>query len=344
MRRYLSLPVLVGLLVVASALSLPLLTQDAYYVQVASFMGIAVILALSLGLLFGYAGQISFAHAGFYGIGAYTSVILTEKLGVNFLVSIVVAMLLPGVVAFVAGIPAVRLRGHYLAIATLALQLGIYEFFVKAKITEGTVGIFGIERPTLFGLSLEPDAVFYEAIAVSAIATFLFAQWLVQTRFGRGLVAIREDEVAAAAIGINTSLYKVAVFTISAMLAGLAGTLYAYQILFISPASFDLDYSVVILSMVVIGGLGSNVGAILGAVVITIITQILFSAGDLQFLIYGAWIILVILFFPKGLVGIGSSLSTFGRRRLRPRTKSAESQGSQLTETGDKGVRKSDGV
>jgi branched-chain amino acid transport system permease protein len=339
MRRYLSVPTLAGLLAAVLALSLPLLTQDAYFVQVASFIGTATILALSLGLLYGYAGQMSFAQAGFYGIGAYTSVILAERYGFNFFLAAALGMLLPGVVAFLVGIPTLRLKGHYLAIATLALQLGIFEFFVKAKITNGTVGIFGIERPAIFGLSLDSDAAYYEVIAVAAILTFLFAQWLVKSRFGRGLVAIREDEVAAAVVGIHTSLYKVIIFAISAMLAGLAGTLYAYQILFISPVTFNLDYSVVILSMVVIGGLGSNVGAVLGAVVVSVINQILFSLGDLQFLIYGAWIVLVMVFFPEGLVGIGRNLYTIGRTRLGAETRPAQSR---PTETEDRGVEKSD--
>jgi branched-chain amino acid transport system permease protein len=250
-------------------------------------------------------------------------------------------MLLPGAVAFLVGIPTLRLKGHYLAIATLALQLGIFEFLVKAKITNGTVGIFGIERPALFGLSLESNAAYYEVIAIAAILTFLFAQWLVKSRFGRGLVAIREDEVAAAVVGINTWLYKVIIFAISAMLAGLAGTLYAYQILFISPITFNLDYSVVILSMVVIGGLGSNVGAVLGAVVVSVINQLLFSLGDLQFLIYGAWIVLVMVFFPEGLAGFGRSLYTIGRTRLGDETQSAKSR---PTETDDRGGEKSDGT
>src|SRR5215212_6193756 len=143
MRRYLSIPTLAGLLAAVLALSLPLLTQDAYFVQVASFMGTATILSLSLGLLYGYTGQMSFAHAGFYGIGAYTSVLLTERFGFSFLVSAILGMLVPGMVASLVGIPTLRLKGHYLAIGTLALQLGIYEFFVKAKqVTNGTVGIF----------------------------------------------------------------------------------------------------------------------------------------------------------------------------------------------------------
>ncbi len=289
------------------ALVLPALTTDAYYIQVASFLGIAIILAISLGLLYGYTGQMSFAHAAFYGIGAYTSVILTTKMGINnFSLGLLLAIVVPGLVAFLVGIPTLRLHGHYLAIGTLALQMGIYEFFVQASpITGGTVGVFGIQRPSIFGLSLDSDAAYYEVIAIAAILSYLFAQRLVNSRFGRGLLAVREDEIAASVMGIDPSRYKVQIFAISAMMAGLAGALYAHQILFISPVTFNLDWSIAILSMVVIGGVGSNVGAVLGAVAITVMRQLLFSFGDLQFLVYGAWIVLVMVFVPGGLVGIG---------------------------------------
>ncbi len=317
MKRYASPQTLATILVAGLALALPLLTRDAYFIQVGSAMGIAAVLALSLGLLYGYTGQMSFAHAGFYGIGAYSAVILTTRVGTGFLPALAAGIVVPGLVAFLVGIPTLRLRGHYLAIATLALQLGIVEFFVQASaLTNGTVGIFGIERPTLLGLSLQEDAAYYELIAVAAVLTFLLAQQVVHSRFGRGLIAIREDEIAATVLGIDPSRYKVAIFTLSAMLAGLAGTLHAYQILFISPVSFNVDWSIAILSMVVIGGVGSNVGAVLGAAVVTLIRQFLFSLGDLQFLVYGAWIVLVMIFFPDGLVGICRALLGLRGARL----------------------------
>lgn len=308
----------VGVALAVVVVALPIITTDQYYIQVAGAMGIAAILALSLGLLYGYTGQMSFAHAGFYGIGAYASVILTTRLEVGFGPALIAAVLVPGVVAFLVGIPTLRLRGHYLAIATLALQLTIYEFFVRASgLTGGTVGVFGIKRPAIFGLSLENNGAYYQVIAIAAIITFVFAQRLVRSRFGRGLIATREDETAAAVMGINPARYKLFIFTISAMLAGLAGALYAHQILFISPVTFNLDSSIVILSMVVIGGVGSNVGAVVGAIVVTLMQQALFSLGELQFLVYGAWIVVVMLFFPGGLVGIGRSLATLAHGRLR---------------------------
>jgi branched-chain amino acid transport system permease protein len=296
-------------LVAMAALALPLLTQNAYFIQVASALGIAVILSLGLSILYGYTGQMSFAHAGLFGIGAYTSVILTTNWGAHFLVGLACAVLAPGILACVIGLPTLRLRGHYLAIATLALQLAIVQFFVQASgLTGGTVGVFGIERPVLFGISFRSNAAYYELIAIAAIGAYLLAQQIANSRFGRALTAIREDETAAMVLGINPSGYKVAAFTISAMYAGLAGALFAYQILFISPVSFGIEHSITALTMVVIGGVGSNVGAVIGAALVTLIRQVLFSFGELEFFVYGLWLMLVIIFFPGGIAGIGRTL------------------------------------
>jgi branched-chain amino acid transport system permease protein len=304
----------------AAALALPLATKNAYFIQVASAMGISVVLALGLSLLYGFAGQMSFAHAGLFGIGAYTSVILTTKLGAPFLVGLLCGVLVPGIIACLIGIPTLRLRGHYLAIATLALQLAIVQFFVQASpLTGGTVGIFGIERPTLLGISFKTNAAYYELIAVAAVAAYLVAQQIVSSRFGRGLAAIREDEVAASVLGINPATHKIAAFTLSAMYAGLAGALFAYQILFISPVSFGIDLSISALTMVVIGGIGSNVGAVIGAALVTLIRQVLFSFGDLEFLIYGLWLMLIVIFFPGGIVGVARQLAARWTRRSEGR-------------------------
>jgi branched-chain amino acid transport system permease protein len=304
--------------VICLALALPALTRDAYFIQVASAIGIAAILALGLSLLYGFAGQMSFAQAGLYGVGAYSSVIFTTKLGGNFLLGLLIGIVVPGVLACLIGIPTLRLRGHYLAIATLALQLGIVQFFIQASgVTGGTVGVFGIVRPTIFGISFKSAGAYYELIAIAAALAYLLAQRIVRSRFGRALVAIREDETAALTLGMNPARYKIAAFTLSAMFAGLAGALYAYQILFISPVSFGIDQSISALSMVVIGGVGSNVGAVIGAVLVPLVRQVLFSFGDVEFLVYGIWLMAVIIFFPGGIAGIGRSLADHWRARRR---------------------------
>jgi branched-chain amino acid transport system permease protein len=299
------------LVLAAIVVALPQVISSPYYILILGSIGIAVILSLSLGLLYGYTGQMSFAHGAFYGIGAYTAALLTSRANVSFWLAVPAAMLAAGLVAYLAGRPTLRLTGHYLAIATLALQVAISQFFTHASaITNGTVGVFGIVRPRGF----ESDVNYTQLILVFAILCTVVSTRVVGSRFGRALLIIRHDETEARAVGVNPAHYKVTVFVLSASMAGLAGALYAHQILFISPVNFDINQSILILSMVVIGGLASNVGAILGAIAVTLVTQLLFNFGDLSFLIYGFWIVLVIVFFPAGLVGIFRSLALIWRR------------------------------
>ncbi|TAM59979.1 branched-chain amino acid ABC transporter permease [bacterium] len=289
---------------VAAAIVIPALSGNGYVIQVASLAAIGAMMAVSLGILYGHAGQLSFAHAAFYGIGAYTAVVLHTQRGLDFFLSLLAGAALAGLAAFVVGLPTLRLRGNYLAIATMALQLGISEVFVNAKITGGSVGIFGIVRPAVFGISLESPAAYYVLLALAAVLVFALAQFIVHSRPGRALAAVREDETAASVIGVDIIRYKVSIFTITAMIAGLAGGLFAYQLEYVSPESFNLDWSIAVLSMVIIGGKRSALGAVIGAVIVTIVTQLLFSMGELQFLVYGLWIILIMLFLPDGLVSI----------------------------------------
>ncbi|MFD1211408.1 branched-chain amino acid ABC transporter permease [Arthrobacter sp. GCM10027362] len=299
------------LAVAAIVVALPQVISSPYYILILGSIGIAVILSLSLGLLYGYTGQMSFAHGAFYGIGAYTAALLTSRAQVSFGLAVLAGMFAAGFIAYLAGRPTLRLTGHYLAIATLALQVAISQFFTHASaITNGTVGVFGIVRPRGF----ESDANYTQLILVLAILCTIVSARVVGSRFGRALLIVRHDETEARAVGVNPAHYKVTVFVLSASMAGLAGALYAHQILFISPVTFDINQSILILSMVVIGGLASNFGAILGAVAVTLVTQLLFNFGDLSFLIYGFWIVIVIVFFPAGLVGIFRSLQSISRR------------------------------
>ncbi|TAM88674.1 branched-chain amino acid ABC transporter permease [bacterium] len=299
---------------VLAVIAIPLLSGNGYIVQVASLAAIGAIMAVSLGVLYGHSGQLSFAHAAFYGVGAYTTVVLHTQHGLNFFLSLLVGAGLSGAVAFVVGLPTLRLRGNYLAIATMALQLGISEVFVNAKITGGSVGIFGIVRPTIAGISLESPFAYYVLLVIAAVLVIAVAHFLVHSRVGRGLAAIREDETAAGVLGVDAIWYKVSIFTITAMIAGLAGGLFAYQLEYVSPESFNLDWSIAVLSMVIIGGKKSAIGAVLGAVIVTIVTQLLFSVGELQFLIYGLWIIVIMIFLPDGLISIWQ---TAGRSTAR---------------------------
>lgn len=293
------------LLAVILVTAVLMIVRNAYLFHLGSMICIYIILALGLNLLFGYTGQMSFAQGAFYGIGAYTSAILTTKLGVSFWVSLVPAVILPGLVAAVVGIPTLRLRSHYLAIATVALQLAIYNFFVQASnLTGGSVGLFGIKRPSLFGYTIASDLAFYLLSLFFAAVTYLIICNVTTSRIGRALRAVREDEFAARSLGVNTLYYKVIAFSICAMCAGLAGALYSELNVFVSPETFSIDCSNVIVAMIVVGGLGTNLGAVLGATVLGIVPEFLYSAGDLQFMIYGALIVLVIVLAPTGVAGI----------------------------------------
>lgn len=279
-------------------------SNDGYYLLIATYVGINAIVALSLQLLFGFAGQVSFAQAAFYGVGAYSTAVLTTRFAWAFLPSVVVGALLAGAVAGLVGVPTLRLRGHYLAIATLAMQVAIYQFFVQASgLTGGTVGIFAIPRPRMILPTLTGQETFLVLVVAFAVVAYVLSWILLQSRFGRRMLAVREDEVAAQSLGIPVRRVKVIVFALAAAMAAVAGSLYASYIGFISPVTFSLDWSIAILAMVVVGGMGRLSGAALGAALITGVSQVLSVAGRMEFLIFGVLIVVVLVLLPRGVAG-----------------------------------------
>lgn len=315
--------IIAGAVVLATGLVIS--AGNPYYLLIATYVGINVVLALSLQLLFGFTGQISFAQAAFYGVGAYSTAILMTRYAWGFLPSVVVGALLAGAVAGLVGVPTLRLRGHYLAIATLAMQVAIYQFFVQASdLTGGTVGIFAIPRPRLPLPGLTADEAFLVLVAAIAGAAYAVAWFLLQSRFGRRMLAVREDEVAAQSLAIPVRRVKVIVFALSASIAAVAGSLYASYIAFISPVTFNLDWSIAILAMVVVGGMGRLSGAALGAALITGVNQVLFVAGRMEFLIFGVLIVAVLVLLPRGVAGGIAELYARLRTRGEPETPTAE--------------------
>lgn len=313
---------------VAIAVGGVILTGDAYYHLIAIYICINALLALSLQLLFGFAGQISFAQAAFYGIGAYGAAILMTELGWGFAAAAFVAAIIAAVVAAIVGTPTLRLRGHYLAIATLAMQVAISQFFIQASgITGGTVGIFSIPGPALPGIGT-PDAEFLVVVAAVATAAYTSAAFLLNSKFGRQMLAVREDETAAQSLSIPARRVKVIVFALSAFVAAVGGAFYASYIGFISPVTFSIDWSIAILAMVVIGGLGRLSGAALGAILITGVNQVLYVAGRMEFLIFGSLIIIVLILLPRGVAGGLADLSArlFRRDSTSPTKPSAASR------------------
>ncbi|HZG70089.1 MAG TPA: branched-chain amino acid ABC transporter permease, partial [Chondromyces sp.] len=234
---------------------------------------IYVIITMGLNVLVGYGGQVSIGHASFLAIGAYASAILTLTYGLPFWMALPLAGIFTSIIGFVVGLPAVKLSGHFLGVATLGFGVAVPELLLKWDVvTGGFSGLFP-ERPVLFGYVFDTDVKMYFLVLVITILVTIGINNLIKGRIGRAFIAIRESEVAATSIGINVPLYKTLMFSISAFYTGIAGSLYAHFINFISPHDFNLTISFTVLAMVVLGGLASKTGPIIGAIILTLIPQ-----------------------------------------------------------------------
>ena len=301
----------VTLLVVAALIVLPWVEPDKFALHILSLIAIASIAAMGLQVLLGYSGQLSIGQAAFYGIGAYTSALLTAKLGVPFPLALIGA----GAAAAIASllmVPITRLTGAYLAVATLGFSIIVFLFIQNEEwLTGGSYGFIGIPRAELFGYALrDPMWSYYLNVGVAAIVYFTFAR-IEGSRFGRAINAIRQDADAARASGVRVTLLKSECFVIAAFVAGLAGSLYAHEVRYLAPNDFTFWKSIEMLIMVVIGGVGSLAGAILGAAVVVGLPEYLRAIGDYRMLVFGAILIATMLFGEGGLAAL---LATLGRR------------------------------
>mgnify|MGYP001216101307 CR=1 FL=1 len=255
---------------------------------------INIILAVGLNLITGFTGQFSLGHAGFMSIGAYTCALITMRMPTiwGFLIGIVAAIILAGIVGLIVGLPTLRLRGDYLAIATLGFAEIIRIIFVNLDITNGAAGLSGIPQFVNW-----PWMFFFTAGTVMLVSNFL------KSTHGRACVSIREDEIAAETMGVATTKYKVTAFIIGSCFAGMAGALYASYFYVIKPEFFGFMKSIDILIIVVFGGLGSLSGSVLAAVVLAIISTLLQSFADLRMVLYALLLIVIMIFRPQGLMG-----------------------------------------
>lgn len=274
-----------------------------YYFTLLNIIGINTLLVVGLNLLMGYAGQISLGHAAFFGLGAYTTGILTATFGVNPWLALLAGLVVAGVAAFLVGVPALKLRGYYLAMATLGFGIIVYIIFNQAQEwTGGPSGLTGIPSLTLAGFPLDsPDRLFLLIWPVLGVILLLSAN-LVDSRLGRALRALHDSEPAAQSLGVNTSRAKLLIFIWSALYAALAGSLYAHTLNFIAPTSFSFMFSIKLVTMVVVGGMASIWGSLLGAAVLTILPELLTVFHDFEIIIFGAILMVVIIFLPRGLV------------------------------------------
>ncbi|MBW1785230.1 MAG: branched-chain amino acid ABC transporter permease [Deltaproteobacteria bacterium] len=300
------------LALIIGACLLPAVADD-YIVSQFAFIAMYSIATVGLMLLTGYTGQVSMGHAAFFGIGAYTSAILTAK-GIPFLLALPAAGLLAGFVGIFIGLPALRLSGLYLAIATMGFGFIVEEILVRwESLTRGNMGMM-VDPPSIFGFWFDTEARFYYLTLVVLILTILAAKNLLRSPTGRAMIAIRDSEVAAQAMGISMARFKTTAFAVSAFFTGVAGSLYAHKLTFINPESFTILVSIEFLAMIIIGGLGSIHGAVFGATFIIMLPQIIVMTKEympqylaaqtgLEAALYGIMIILFILFEPMGLYG-----------------------------------------
>ena len=272
--------------------------------------------ALGLNLLVGYTGQISLGHGAFFALGAYTTAIVMAKTGLPYLVTIPMA----GAIAFVAGlllgIPALRLRGHYLALVTLGITIATPQLIKRFEgLTGGTQGLSAgsITPPSWLGLA-QDQYVYMIALVVTALALVMSAN-LVRGRVGRALVAIRSGEISARATGVNLTTFKLRTFALSAMLAGVGGALYTYVVGFVAPESFTLTVSFVFLAAIVVGGLGTIAGAVFGALFIQFVPIYTSDFNEaLAGVLYGGVLILFMYVLPGGVVGLGHRIFGWATR------------------------------
>jgi branched-chain amino acid transport system permease protein len=296
-------------------LAIPLLGFNDYVVSLGTSFLINLILIGSLNVLIGYCGQISLGHAGFYGLGAYAAGILSAKLGLNPWLGLPAACVVSAIAALVIGIPALRLKGHYLAMATLGFNAILSVLFDQlVPWTGGPNGLLGVKPLAFAGSTLSNQARIFPLVWLCAGLVMLALLNLIQSRVGRAMRALATSEIAAQSLGVDAFRYKLIVFVLTAAMAGLAGGLYLESNLYASPESFGFSTSILLVAMVALGGWGRYAGAFFGALIYTVAPELLRTFQDAQYLIFGAGMIAVLLFFPGGLAGAGEGIARLWRR------------------------------
>ncbi len=304
---------------------------NSYYLTLANQIGIAVVGALGLNILVGYTGQISLGQGGFLAVGAYTAGLLATRLGVPFWLTIPVACIVTALVGGVFGVPSLRLKGLYLAIATLAAQEIIQWLIVHWDAVTGGVEALVVPHATIFGFNLNAgnsDFHWYWIILAAAAFTTIFTVNLFRSRVGRAFVAIRDQDIAAEVMGVNLFTYKVLAFAVSSFFVGLAGALTAHYRLIVTWERFTIETSITYLAMIIIGGLGSVSGSIYGAIFITLLPAVLNSLGRslsgvvpgiagvipmIQQGVFGLVIILFLVLEPEGLAKLWRDVKDYFR-------------------------------
>ena len=282
-----------------------------YLIHIAILISIYGILGLSLNLVVGFTGLLSITQAAFYGIGAYTTAILLTGTGMNFFLAVILGMVISGVCSLAIGFVLSKFKDDYYALGSFGFNVIIYSIFLNwQSLTRGPLGIPGIPRPSMFGFTFSENVWFLALSVVMLAIVYFVCQFITGSSFGRVLKAIREDEQAISVFGYRTLWYKLAIFVIGAMMASVAGSLFATYITFVDPSSFALTESIFILAIIILGGLANNKGAVIGAVCLILLPEILRFVGfpndiaaQMRQVTYGVILILLMLYRPQGLVG-----------------------------------------
>lgn len=293
---------------------LPLVDKNAYHLDLAVTVGIYALLAMGLNVCVGFAGLLNLGYAAFFAVGAYAYALLNLHFHVPFWAGLPIAGILAAIVGFIIGLPSIRVRGDYLAITTLGFgEIVRIAFNTLDDWTGGPNGLLGIDRPEFFGFKFSVNAApyFYLVLLLVAVTAFFLTK-LCESKIGRALVAIREDELAAGCMGVPTLRVKLYAFGLSAFIAGIAGCVFAAKQTIVTPDSFDFVLSVLILAMVVLGGMGSIWGAAAGAVCLGLLPELLRDFAAYRMLLFGLLMILMMILRPQGLLG-----SAYGRRKLQ---------------------------
>lgn len=281
---------LIGYFVMVTLINNDLIND--YYLQIVIMVCINIILVVSLNLIIGFTGQLALGHAGFMCIGGYAAAIITAKLNLPFILALLVGGLAAAVVGLIIGMPVLKLKGDYLAITTLAFGQIVVNVFNNINYVGGPRGLVGIPSETNFTW-----------VYLVTIITVVIIYNIIKSSHGRAIISVREDEIAAEAMGINTFKYKVAAFTIGAFFAGIAGGLYVHFLMYAKPSLFGFQKSVDIVTAVVLGGMGSLSGSVLAAGFLICLPEVLRPIQDYRMIIYSASLVILMLFRPQGLMG-----------------------------------------
>jgi branched-chain amino acid transport system permease protein len=292
------------LVIVALLAIVPAVVTNLYHIQVMIFIGIYTILTLSLNLLNGYVGLLSIGHAAFYGVGAYASAKLVMTVGLPFPLAMLGAGAVAGIIGYLIAKPTLRLSGIYMTLATLGFNMIFFLILQNwMSFTNGPLGIMDIPPPNIFGYEIETRVQYYYLVFFLVLLTVVSMHRLMTCRFGRALVSIRENELAAEAMGVHTTRYKIQAFVLAAFYAGIAGSFYAHFVKYISPDSFYIYESFILLAMLAFGGQGNLIGPVVGAAVLIIIPEIFRFLQEYRMLVYGGVLITMMLVRRQGLLG-----------------------------------------